>query len=246
MNNNMNNSTSTTTAPTRKRGRPRKEKTTVPVPATPTVSASTSTPAPAKKRGRPRKVQKTEATDLQKITNVKNFIMKYHPSVANGTEETRSDAPESMKMAKSLWEKVYSSMSLGSQISQASNFMTKMLTNVGVIVAAGNEASDASTEAFTNNILDVSNFGECLDIFAPGQNIHSVGIQSNTDIVILSGTSQAAAHVVGTIALIISEFGNQKPDEMLFQNSVELLNYKNDKKSVVSNLKIVFTNRSLY
>ncbi|RHZ75184.1 hypothetical protein Glove_217g81 [Diversispora epigaea] len=110
MNNNMNNSTSTTTAPTRKRGRPRKEKTTVPVPATPTVSASTSTPAPApaKKRGRPRKIQKTEATDLQKITNVKNFIMKYHPSVANGTEETRSDAPESMKMAKSLWEKVVS------------------------------------------------------------------------------------------------------------------------------------------
>ncbi|RHZ76619.1 hypothetical protein Glove_195g46 [Diversispora epigaea] len=83
--------------PTRKRGRPRKEKANLP-------TNSTSTPA-AKKRGRPRKVQKVEATEHQKITNIKKFIIKYHPSVTNGTKETE-DNTKSIKMAKDLWEKV--------------------------------------------------------------------------------------------------------------------------------------------
>ncbi|RHZ88932.1 hypothetical protein Glove_19g79 [Diversispora epigaea] len=71
---------------------------------TPITSAPTSTSTPAtKKRGRPRKVQKVEATDYQKITHIKNFIMKYHPSVADGTEEISKDSSESKNMAKKLW-----------------------------------------------------------------------------------------------------------------------------------------------
>ncbi|RHZ79764.1 hypothetical protein Glove_141g22 [Diversispora epigaea] len=102
MNNNMNNSIESTVPTTRKRGRPRKEKSTTPITSAPT---STSTPA-TKKRGRPRKVQKVEATDNQKITHIKNFIMKYHPSVADGTEEISKDSSESKNMAKKLWANV--------------------------------------------------------------------------------------------------------------------------------------------
>ncbi|RHZ81721.1 hypothetical protein Glove_117g391 [Diversispora epigaea] len=119
MNNNMDNliASTSTAPPTRKRGRPRKEKATVPTttatPATPASSATLSTPTSAnpdipvaKKRGRPRKVQKVEATDLQKITNIKKFIMKYHPSVANDTEKITENSFKSLKMAKNLWANV--------------------------------------------------------------------------------------------------------------------------------------------
>ncbi|CAG8438810.1 6675_t:CDS:2 [Diversispora eburnea] len=123
-------------------------------------------------------------------------------------------------------------LSIGGQRSEALNKVIKLLTDNGihVVVAAGNEASDAcltspaselsaitvgATEVKTNDITNFSNFGKCLDIFAPGRNITSVGIQSNTSIATFSGTSQATPHVAGTVALIISKFGNQKPDEMI-------------------------------
>ncbi|RHZ66094.1 hypothetical protein Glove_309g37 [Diversispora epigaea] len=123
-------------------------------------------------------------------------------------------------------------MSLGGEFSLAFNRIIQSLTANGihVVVAAGNEASDAcnvspasepsaitvgATEDKSNGITNFSNFGKCVDIFAPGRNILSVGIQSNTSTAIFSGTSQATPHVAGTVALIISKFGNQKPGDMV-------------------------------
>ncbi|CAG8438819.1 6676_t:CDS:2 [Diversispora eburnea] len=140
-------------------------------------------------------------------------------------------------------------MSLGSRISKAFNeAVKKILTDNGihVIVAAGNENSNAcsaspaselsaitvgATEDKSNYVAGFSNFGKCVDIFAPGVNILSVGIKSNTDTKIYSGTSQATPHVAGTVALIISKSGNQKPDEMVktlveFSTKNILLNIK--------------------
>ncbi|RHZ53144.1 hypothetical protein Glove_450g31 [Diversispora epigaea] len=109
MNNNMDNSTSTiastSTTPTRKRGRPRKEKA---VPTTQTTSTITPV-APTKKRKRPKKIQKVEdktTEDLHKFKNIKNFIMKNYPSVANNTENIATASSKSMEMARNLWEKV--------------------------------------------------------------------------------------------------------------------------------------------
>lgn len=102
----------------------------------------------------------------------------------------------------------------------ASSALETMLTNSiasGVVytIAAGNSAFDACsfTPARTPNALTVgasaqaddralfSNFGPCVDIFAPGYEIVSAGIASDTATRQLSGTSMAAPLVAGVVAI---------------------------------------------
>jgi subtilisin family serine protease len=125
-------------------------------------------------------------------------------------------------------------MSLGSEFSQAVNDMVKSLTDAGVhvVVAAGNNGADAclispasAKTAVTVGALDntgnkdivasFSSIGECLDIFAPGVDIESAKAGTTKDLIRGSGTSFAAPHVSGTIALIISKDRNMAPAKMV-------------------------------
>ena len=123
-------------------------------------------------------------------------------------------------------------MSLGGDFDQAINDAVKALTKNGVhvCVAAGNAARDAclespasersaitvgATEDTSDKVTNFSDIGRCVDIFAPGRNIKSADFLTNDGFQIFSGTSQATPHVAGTVALIIGQFGNTKPDKMV-------------------------------
>lgn len=117
--------------------------------------------------------------------------------------------------AKGRQNKAAINLSLGGSFSAAFNNAVKAAYNGGVVtvVAAGNDDADASDsspasapEAITVGSIDrtnarsyFSNFGSILDIFAPGSDILSTWIGSNTATNTISGTSMATPHVVGLV-----------------------------------------------
>ncbi|WP_441413144.1 S8 family serine peptidase [Arthrobacter sp. 2MCAF14] len=118
-------------------------------------------------------------------------------------------------------------MSIGGPPSPMVDAAVQGLISKGItaVVAAGNATTDACNTS-PARVLDAltvaasdssdrqasfSNFGNCVDLYAPGVGITSAGIASNTATAVMSGTSMAAPHVTGAVAALLSLYPRLSP-----------------------------------
>jgi subtilisin family serine protease len=139
-------------------------------------------------------------------------------------------------------------MSLGGGRSRSLNTVVRNSAASGVFysLSAGNEgrsackSSPAMTGAGKNNGIVTtaatnqadkesswSNFGSCVDLWAPGANILSTKLGGGTTT--MSGTSMASPHVGGTGALYLSDHPNDSP--VTVENVLKTTSELTDKKS---------------
>jgi len=112
-------------------------------------------------------------------------------------------------------------LSLGAPKNKALNKVIDAAFDAGLVmvVAAGNENSNAcytspasATKAITVGSIDdyddslttFTNWGYCVDLFAPGRSIPSVDANSESEPRILSGTSMSSPQVAGVVANLLS------------------------------------------
>lgn len=164
---------------------------------------------------------KSKGFDINPFGRQKNSLASTREEVPFIVDHSKDEKKHFLKGFASAQKtpKTIVNMSVGGLKSRVLDYALKYATDMGIhfSVAAGNDhgnackyspssskmviTAGASTKKDT--IAFFSNYGQCVDLFAPGVEIESAWLDNKYKIV--SGTSMAAPHVTGAMALYLSE-----------------------------------------
>jgi len=139
--------------------------------------------------------------------NYVTFAQSINPtahSVANMSLGGLAFAPVATAVANSIAGGVHYSVSAGNSNADACLFSPARVP----------QATTVGSTNITDNRSAFSNFGACVDVFAPGENIFSSSATAINAYTNLSGTSMAAPHATGTAALWRHKFPADTPAQV--------------------------------
>jgi len=121
----------------------------------------------------------------------KSYQSRKRPSVANMSLGGGISATTDAAVAASVAAGVNYAIAAGNSNADACNYSPARVQSAITVGATTN----------TDNRASYSNWGTCLDVFGPGSSITSAWIGTPTSINTISGTSMAAPHVCGAVAV---------------------------------------------
>ena len=132
-----------------------------------------------------------------------DWITAHHsgPSVANLSLGGQASDPLDAAVGRAIASGVTFAVAGGNENTSA---CAPSPARVPAAITVGATGSDDSRAPY-------SNYGACLDIFAPGSGITSTWYTSNTATAVLSGTSMATPHVAGAAALYLQSHRTATP-----------------------------------
>ncbi|NUU20317.1 MAG: S8 family peptidase, partial [Streptomycetaceae bacterium] len=126
------------------------------------------------------------------------------PAVANMSLGGGASAALDTAVTNSIAAGISYSVSAGGSAANACNYSPARVA----------PALTAGATTITDARASQSNYGTCLDIFAPGQSITSAWIGGPTATATLSGTSMSAAFVTGAAALYLHRYPSATPAQV--------------------------------
>jgi aqualysin 1 len=144
---------------------------------------------------------------LDFVTNRKNNVHPSTPTVANMSLGGGADTSIDDAVRRAIQAGVTCVIAAGNSNVNASNQSPARVTEAITVGAIGS-SSDCR---WVWNSTQGSNYGSVVDLFAPGENITSAWIDSDSATNTITGTSMATPHVAGVAALFLGNNQTASP-----------------------------------